>query len=277
MDSCNHHTLQEPDVCTSNLTADRTSSNRPRRSSGGIVNDDVEIVDLVEDIQELQVLNPQQVVGGSSTRDIAADATQSFQESGTGDADHVFATDDSTDERHGGSRAIRIRHSVVVICDLSKTLTPVGLVKSVILLSCVVGLGCLCATDYPALVVSAPARFHIFSLTFTLLTVFVVFLLEILTLLLLFPINWSRWNALVHAAVFLLLSGSSTLLVDALFANQTAMPRLDNTVEMIIISGISGYFGAALCLMTSAMACCCYDHHLTVPWKQPSDSLLLLK
>jgi len=178
---------------------------------------------------------------------------------------------------NNSARNAALKHSIIIICDCSKFTTPVGLVKSIILISCIVSLICICSTDYPGLVLSNYIRFHIFSLTFTFLTVLVIFLVEILTLLLMFPVHWAHWNAIVHSGLCILLNTSSSFLIHALFENESSMPRLDMTLEMIIVSGVSGYFGALLCMLMSIIACCCYDHHLTLPWKQHPEGVLMLK
>lgn len=214
-------------------------------------NETAEIEELIEEIQELQQ---------EPTDSLQDDLIQHH---------NIFITD--------SDRNRTVKHSVIIICDFSKFTTPAGLVKIIILISCIVSLTCVCITDYPALVLSGYIRFHIFSLTFTFLCILVIFLVEILTLLLLFPVHWPHFNALVHFGACLLLNASSSLLIHALFTNESSMPRLDTTVEMVIVSGVSGYFGALLCMLMSVIACCCYDHHLTLPWKQHPEGVLMLK
>ncbi|GAB6030515.1 hypothetical protein CHUAL_007377 [Chamberlinius hualienensis] len=229
--------------CSANMELAEPMQNHAdtKCDSGGASGD---IVELVDEIHEFQ----QQPCGANSEPGSDVTAQSDQQQSG------IFAV---------GDPLVPVRHCIIVSCDFSKLTTPVGMLKLIILVTCIVSLACVGSTDYPQLVISTYTRIHIFSVTFVFLTVLVIFLLELLTLLLLFPINWSRWNAGIHTGLCVLIGFSSTVMIHAQFTNEDSMPRLDRTVELLIVSGVSGYFCALMCMLLSLISCCCYDHHLS--------------
>lgn len=159
--------------------------------------------------------------------------------------------------------------------DNSRIWKPLGILRLLLLVLLLAGLGWLCTADHQGisfllLPYAGLIRFHIFALVLTSLFTALLLLIDVTHLTLVFAISWATLNAVVHCTTAVLLLVSSSLVVyTVVMYHCHYQSEYESTKLEYIASAVFGFVGGLASLIMGYLPCCCKK------WYQPPVDVTL--